>query len=141
MSRNSLPNFVKLSDSLAEFKRHLHVNDIRVPVFYYSTNRMSEILHCKIRLEISDLNSDLYKRHLTQNRSCTCGSPLENAHHFLLVCPLFYHIRRDTIHKIKNFPAINTKQLTHGDADRSIQENIEIFEKVQDFIIQSRRFI
>ena len=138
---NSLPDFVKLSDSLAEFKRYLSVNDIRVPLFYYSANHVSEIIHCKLRLEISDLNSDLYKRHLTDNTSFICGSPLENAHHFLLVCPLYNQTRRDTIHRIKNFPgATSTKQLTHGDEDLSFQDNKDIFEKVNDFIIQSRRF-
>ena len=138
---NSLPDYVKLSDSLAEFKRYLSTNDIRVPIYYYSSNRVSEIVHCKLRLEISDLNADLYKRHLTGNMSCVCGSPIENADHFLLVCPLFDIIRRETIYRIKNFPAISTKQLTHGDPDISPQDNTEMFEKVQDFILKSRRFI
>ena len=138
---NSLPDFMKLSDSIAEFKRYLSANDIRVPPFYYSTNRMSEIIHCKLRLEISDLNSDLYKRHLTENTSCLCGSALENAYHFLLVCPLFHQIRRETIHKIENFQTIGTKQLTHGDVDFTTHKNKEAFEKVQAFIIQSRHFI
>ena len=102
---------------------------------------MSEIIHCKLRLEISDLNCDLYKRHLTENTSCVCGSPLENAYHFLLVCPSFNQIRRETIQKIKHFPNIRTKQLTHGDIALSPQENKEIFEQVQNFILKSRRFI
>ena len=137
---NALPDFVKLSDSMAEFKRYLSANDITVPPFYYSTNRISEIIHCKLRLEISDLNSDLYKRHLTENMSCICGFPTENVHHFLFDCPLFNQIRRETLHQIRNFPLVSTKQLTHGDVDITLQENKEIFCKVQEFIIQSRRF-
>ena len=31
---NSLPDYIKSSDSIAEFKRHLSANDIRVPSFY-----------------------------------------------------------------------------------------------------------
>ena len=72
--------------------------------------------------------------------SCICGSPVENAHHFLNECPLFDQIRRTTIHQIENYPLINKKQLTHGNFDLSPQENKDIFEKVQEFIVLSGRF-
>ena len=140
MIRNDLPDFVKLSSSLVVFKRFLSENDTIVPPIYYSTNRISEIIHCKLRLEISDLNSDLFKRHLTANMSCICGSPIENANHFLRDCPLFDQIRRTTINQIKNYPLIHTKHLTHGNFDLTFEENKDVFDKVQKFIILSGRF-
>ena len=137
---NALPDYIKLSNSLAEFKRHLRSDDTIVPPFYYSTNRMSEIIHCKIRLEISDLNSDLFKRHLTNNMSCMCGFRQENALHYLYHCPLFNNSRRNTLNQIPNFQQLNLKSLTHGDPNLSLVENKEIFEKVNQFISSSLRF-
>ena len=137
---NDLPDFIKSSSSIAQFKRHLSENDVTVPPFYFATNRKAEIIHCKLRLEISDLNSDLYKRHLTDDMSCLCGSPLENARHYLVECPLFDQIRPTTINLIPNFLHVPTKQLTRGSADKSIHENYAIFEKVQEFITLSGRF-
>ena len=137
---NDLPDFIKTSSSIGQFKRYLSENDVTVPPYYFTTNRKAEIIHCKLRLEISDLNSDLFKRHLTGDMSCLCGSPIENAHHYLVECPLFNQLRQTTINQIPNFPDVPTKQLTHGSADKSIQENYAIFEKVQEFITLSGRF-
>ena len=137
---NELPDSVKLSSSLAEFKRHLSTHDTIVPPFYYSTNRISEIIHCKLRLEISDLNSDLFKRHLTANMSCIYGSQVEDANHFLCVCPLFDRIRRTTIEQIKTYPLIDINYLTHGNFDLNLEDNKDMFEKVQEFVVLSGRF-
>ena len=101
---------------------------------------MSEIIHCKIRLEISDLNSDLFKRHLTNNMSCLCGFRQENALHYFYHCPIFDNCRRNTIHQIPNFQQLNLKSLTHGDPNLSLVENKEIFERVNQFISSSLRF-
>ena len=137
---NNLPDFIKTSSSIAQFKRYLSENDVTVPPFYYSTNRKAEIIHCKLRLEISDLNSDLYKRHLTGDMSCLCGSPIENAQHYLIECPFFDQYRLTTINLIPHYPHVPTKHLINGSLENSIQENQEIFEKVQEFIILSGRF-
>lgn len=132
---------MKISNSLAEFKRHLKSSDENIPPFYYSTIRFSEIVHCKIRLEISDLNSDLFKRHLTDNKSCNCGFNEENAHHYLFNCPLFENSRRSTLRKLETFQSLTLKNLTHGDQNLTVEENKNIFEKVQEFIITSKRFV
>lgn len=137
---NALPDNIKSSDSLAEFKRHLRSNDANVPLYYYSENRIAEIIHCKIRLEISDLNSDLFKRHLRENKYCSCGHPDENALHFFYNCPLFDHARRNTINTIHNLQLLRPYNLTHGDQRLSFEQNKHIFEKVQEFIINSKRF-
>jgi len=63
--------------------------------------------------------------------SCFCGSPVENARHYLVECPLFDQIRLTTINLIPNFPHVPLKQLTHGSTEKSIQENYAIFEKVK----------
>ena len=83
---NELPDNYKTVDSISSFKRLLRKDDIIVPLFYFGFNRTAEVIHCKLRLEISDLNGDLFKRHLTNDKSCACGHILEDAQHFLLEC-------------------------------------------------------
>ena len=51
---------------------------------------------------MSDLNFDLFNRHLTENQSCACGHPFETAEHFLLLRPNYHHIRRGTIMLIED---------------------------------------
>ena len=67
---NDLPDHVKQSDSISFLKRFLNSNDSTVPKYFYLPDRASEIILCKIRLEMSDLNNDLYKRHIRDNPSC-----------------------------------------------------------------------
>ena len=137
---NKLPDNVKSLDSVALFKRHLALNDVTVPPYYFSHDRFSEIIHCKIRLEISDLNGDLFKRHLTNDKSCACGKHLEDARHFFLECPIYRNVRISTISAIPNLTEISLTCLTHGDSELSLSENRLIFDHVQDFIRQSKRF-
>ena len=46
---------------------------------------------------MSDLNFDLFSRHLIDNPSCACGHPFETAEHFLLFCPNNQNERINTI--------------------------------------------
>ena len=99
---NNIPVNIQDSSSLSEFKRYLTNNDTKVPSYYYSGKRMEQIIDWRLRLEMSDLNFDLFNRHLTENQSCACGHPFETAEHFLLLRPNYHHIRRDTIMQIED---------------------------------------
>ena len=78
---NSLPANIQESSSLREFMRCLTNNNTKVSSYYYSGKRMEQMIHCRLRL-MSDLNFDLFNRHLTDNQSCACGHPFETAEHF-----------------------------------------------------------
>ena len=86
---NNLLGNIQESSSLSEFKRYLTNNDTKVPSYYNSGKRMEQIIHCRLRLQMNDLNFDLI-----ENQSCACGHPFETAEHFLLLCPNYHHIRR-----------------------------------------------
>ena len=137
---NSLPDRIKSLDSIAQFKRYLAINDSSVPPYYHANDRFSEIRHCKLRLEISDLKSDLHKRHLTEDKSCACGKEEEDAYHYLLECPLYRNAREMSIHTLPNFADLTIRSLTHGNSNLSIANNTLMFEKVQEFIRLSKRF-
>ena len=136
---NSLPQHVQEYQSISQFKRYLSSSDPVVPSYYYCGKRREQILHCKLRLKISDLNFDLYQRHLRTDAECLCGFPRETAEHFLLFCPIFQNCRNETVIKLpQNF--ITTAILLSGDVNLSLKQNEEIFDTVHTFISLSGRF-
>ena len=116
---NNLPDNVKQLTSLSLFKRHLSSDVYVVPPYYYIGHQKSQIIHCKIRLSMSDLNNDLFNRHISENKNCTCGQEIEDAGHYLLACTMFTNARDVTI---KTLPpiAINTETLLFGNANFSL---------------------
>ena len=92
-----LPDDWKQTESLSNFKRCLSKDDPIVPVYYIGDNRKPEIVHCRFRLEISDLQGDLVKRHLANSTECCCGYFYGNAHHFIFDCPLYNHVRTENL--------------------------------------------
>ena len=99
---NNLPANIQESSSLSEFMRYLTNNDTKIPSYYYFGKRMEQMIHCRLRLEMSDLDFDPFNRHLTENQSCACGHPFEPAEQFLLLCPNCHHIRKDTTIQIED---------------------------------------
>ena len=89
---NELPEASQSSPSISQFKRFLSKSDPLVPVYYYYGKRQDQITHCMLRLQMSNLNSDLKKRHLTNDSSCSCGYPNETTEHYLLHCPFYLNL-------------------------------------------------
>ena len=136
---NELPEHIQASPSISQLKHFLSHEDPIVPAFFYYGKRMQQTIHCRLRLEMSDLNSDLFKRHLLDNPACTCGFRTETANHYLLFCSRFANIRRQTINTLpQEHRTINT--LLNGSADLSLQENENLFDVIHNFIRDSRRF-
>eukprot|EP00916_Digyalum_oweni_P009773 GHVL01016495.1.p1 GENE.GHVL01016495.1~~GHVL01016495.1.p1 ORF type:complete len:110 (-),score=15.00 GHVL01016495.1:659-988(-) len=81
---NSLPDNIKSTKSISQFKHFLGRSDSRVPPQYYYGKRKEGIIHCRLRLEMSDLNDDMMKRHLSDNPTCECGHRNEDVEHYLL---------------------------------------------------------
>ena len=136
---NNLPVNIQESSSLSEFKRYLTNNDNKIPSYYNSGKRMEQIIPCRLRLEMSDINWDLFNRHLTENQTCACGHPFGTAEHFLLLCPNYYDIRRDTIMQIEN--KYSDIQISlFGNPSLGTHQNEFIFLKIHEFIRRTRRF-
>ena len=82
---NSLPDNIKLTRSNYEFKRYLNQNVKKTPSYFYLGDRKSQILHSRLRLSCSSLNSYLFRNHLRTDNKCSCGQP-ETAQHYLFEC-------------------------------------------------------
>ena len=136
---NDLPDSIKCITSIGAFKRYLAQNDQVVPPYYYIGDRFPNTIHCRLRLKMSDLNFDLYNRHLTENQSCTCNADIEDTKHYLLQCPIYKKERETTIH-ILPYLAQNCETLLFGNVTFSIHFNSYIFLTVQEFIKTTGRF-
>ena len=136
---NDLPDDIKTLTSIGAFKRYLTRNDHHIPPYYYIGERTAQIVHCKLRLQMSDLNFDLYNRHLNLCMKCSCKAEKEDAEHYLLYCPLYNNYRKTTIDVLPHI-AKNSNTLLHGNNTFSIPFNTYIFLSVHEFITTTKRF-
>ena len=135
---NSLPISVQQSTSLSVFKRSLSLSDSKVPAYYYFGERNAQVIHCRLRLEMSNLNNDLVNRHLSTDPKCSCGYSRETADHYLLHCPNYINIRARTILTLPSSQT-NIRTLLYGNLDLRLPENKHIFLTVHEFIKLSKR--
>ena len=136
---NSLPDNVKLTTSLSHFKKLISFSDIVIPKYFYYGERNEQVIHCRLRMGMSDLKNDLYNRHLTDNPTCNCGYPTETAQHYLLYCPIYNDIRASSIYNLHH-SLTDVETLLKGQPTLSLNENMAIFAVVHDYIKTSGRF-
>ena len=82
---NCVPENVKQSTSISELKRYLSDSDTTLPSSDYTGKRKEQITHCRLRLEMSNLDNDLKRRHLTTNPACIGRHHCESTGHFLFL--------------------------------------------------------
>ena len=136
---NDLPQHLQQSTSLSEIKRFLKQDDPNIAPYYYFGNRIEQIVHCRLRLQMSDLNNDLFNRHLRDNPSCSCGHSNETAEHYLLHCKEHTETRHNTIYTLSP-NMINLQTLLFGSHLLDIKENSLVFASVHEFISHTKRF-
>ena len=137
---NNLPAEVRQFDSLDTFKQFLSRERERVPKYFYSGNRRGKLLHTRIRTNCSNLNNDLFLKHIIDSLLCLCGN-IENANHYFFVCPLYVHQRTTLLSSISQYHNnLTLNILLFGEAPLSDDVNKLIFESVQKYIIDTKRF-
>ena len=85
---NSLSDDIKSAFSVASFKYRLNRDLKKPPRYYNNGTRIGQILHARLRMECSALNSHLYRKNIVPSPSCICGG-FESPHHFLFVCSIY----------------------------------------------------
>ena len=89
----------------------------------------------------SSLNEHLFIQNLVDSPNCTCGH-VEYASHFLISCQKYTDLRNELMYTI-NYPVTIDVKLLLKESDiytLSVDKNIDIFIKVQNFILKSKRF-
>ena len=135
---NALPENIRRTQSLGEFRRFLDRNKKIIESYYFFGNSKSQILHARLRLRCSSLGSDLYRNHLSNSDTCMYCSCPETAEHYLLHCRKFYNERTLTIHEIN--VATNVDTLLKECPMYDDITNRDIFSAVQEYIRLTKRF-
>ena len=97
---NNLPENIRILTQHSQFKRAVfkQMGPSRPPKYYELGTKIGNILHTKLRLGISDLNSHLFQIQKSDTTACRCGHTQENVQHFIFQCPN-YREKRLTLYQ------------------------------------------
>lgn len=154
---NSLPLELRNTETLEGFKRKMiaYFSTATPPPSWYSTGyRYPNILHTRLRLDNTGLNSHLFKYGRSDICACACGHNSETMKHYLLECPNYATPRDTLLVAIRNELAPRTNPRLPLDLDQnyflrillcgslhlSNSSNNIISAAVQQYIISSGRF-
>lgn len=138
---NSLPENVRLSDSLNCFSTLISSKCTR-NVLYNVLDRKLGIIHSQMRMNCSNLNAHLYQLHVRDNPFCECSTNvIEDSSHFFFDCPFYYNERIELITFVENLiPNVTIECILFGSDELSLEENLEMFKNVEEYISSSGRF-
>ena len=143
---NKLPLVIRQSSSIDSFKNKLvKMKCLPKPPFYFNSgSRQGQIHHARLRMQNSDLNDYLVKRHISEYPQCACGAPKEDPEHYLLFCPKYSEERKiltRTIGQIElPLDSNMIDNLLHGNHRLTGTDNKILFEAVAIFIVSTKRF-
>ena len=101
---------IKEANADPAFKYRLNRNKRSPPKYYNVGTRIGQILHTRIRMECSSLNSHFFRKNIVASPTYDCGG-FESPYHFF-VCPRYIGIRNTSL---SNIPQTHsTKELLLG---------------------------
>ena len=136
---NSLLPTTKQSDSTNSFKYFLNKDKDSIPKYFYAGSRKAQIFYTRLRTNCSSIKLDLFLKNMSDSPLCLCGS-VEDAQHFFFHCGNYQFHRTVLLDAISQYQNPSLNLLLCGDKALSPKINTTIFEKVQAFILQTKRF-
>ena len=136
---NKLDDEVKYIGGLHEFTQHLKRNDKKPPEHYLIGDRNTNIHHTRMRMGCSLLSADLFNMKIIDSPKCECGHDQEDASHYLFHCNLYTQQRR-LLEDIDVIFKRDANTFLHGDANAPKKKNKELFEKISEYIRETKRF-
>ena len=141
---NNLPEAICNSGTLTLSKSQLisHCfNPSKIPCFYFTGSRFLSVMHSRLRNNCSNLNNDLFLNRLSPNSTCQkCGHEKEDAEHYFMQCPFYTNERLRLFRATHHLHPLSVNTLLQGKNSRTNEENIFIFNQVQMFIKDTKRF-
>ena len=128
-----LQNDIKDIPSEASFKYKINKNlSVRSPPKFYNAGTCKgQILQARLRIEISELNSDLLDKNIVPKPFCRCGV-FESHNNFFFDCLLY------SLDRLRYLPAnldnLTSNDLLFGYENQSDEFNEILFLKVQEFL-------
>lgn len=137
---NLLPKATKISENVGEFKSKLNKSKLKRNELFYFGERKIAIIHARMRMGFSQLNSDLYKMGLIASPLCSCGLSAEDYYHYFFQCSK-YATQRDKLQtEIIPFAIFNLKTVLFGITSKNKKVNYDIFRSVHNYIKSTERF-
>ena len=114
---NNLPENIRILTQHNQFKRAVfkQMGPSRPPKYYELGTKIGNILHTKLRLGISDLNSHLFEIQKSDTTACRCGHTQENVQHFICQCPNYREKRLTLYQNISKIINTSFKDLSQSD--------------------------
>ena len=136
---NELPINIRSSTSIGIFKRCIRDNTNKPPDYYHFGPRKLQILHARLRTGCSMLKSHLFAKNVIDSPACDCGG-VENVQHYFFECPFYHIIRTHLINSVSTICPPSVNVFLYGNSSLSTNLNKTIFQHVQTYIDDSKRF-
>ena len=101
---------------------------------YFIGDRRIAVIHARLRMGSSQLNSYLHQIGVRDSPICACGDTNEDVFHYFFVCPNYNNIRIDLHEAVIRLAPFTTNTLLYGCSDYTFEVNKKIFKAVQIFI-------
>lgn len=140
----------EVSHTHTAFKKHIKEQlGLESPPHYYTDgSKIGNILHTRLRNEMSHLNSHLFQLQKSDTPACSCGHQMENVKHFILACPKYIPERNvlfdnlsSTLHcDFRNIPSYTQCQILMYGQNLGGGDGRAVAKFLQVYIFQTRRF-
>ena len=149
---NLLDRDIRSSESIAEFKRKLLSKIRPAENSIYNIYDIEGVrILTKLRLNFSALNEHRFRHRFNiVSPLCNCSTANEDTEHFLLHCPMFYHLRRNLLGQLSKILSMDVSNfdddfvcslMLYGNSELPYIVNRMILEATLEYIKSSRRFV
>jgi hypothetical protein len=136
---NLQPDNIRLSPSIQALKYSLKSNISSKPFYYYTSSRLVQILHSRLRMQCPSLNQQLYRKNIVDSPNCICDLT-ESTTHYLFHCLRYTAQRQIYINSINVPINLTTEILLFWSPKLAPNQEVELFWVVQKFVICSKWF-
>ncbi len=137
---NNLPLHIRSITDITSFKTELFSSLPRPNTLFFYGCRKYQIIHARLRMNCSILKGHLCKMKIINDSKCTCGHTPEDSYHYFFTCSLYTQARTLLQNTVFNITALNLNTLLYGNDRLPIENNLEIFNAVFNYIEDSGRF-
>ena len=141
---NNLNNAIRETDTFVSFRstfKNEVLGNTHVPTYFMKGQRRLAVLHARLRNNCSDLKCDLFHNHLTDSLSCSCGYIMENAEHYFFEYDNYRDSRLIMFRNTRNYHPLSLNTILYGKSTLNDDDNYFLFQAVQQYIKDTRRFV
>jgi hypothetical protein len=135
---NDLNESIKGENDYDKFKNALESCIPQSNPLYEIGSRKETIIMARLRMNCSDLRSNLCDLNIIDSPRCSCGFDKEDIFHYFFTCPLYNGPRAALHNKIANLAPFTTRTLLFGKPELTPTQNKQIYMATLEFIRKSK---